>query len=94
MGHPQFAEHIEFDDANEAHLARHGVTPTELQQVLDGDPLWAKNKNGMTAAWRMVGRTLGGRALVAAVMYDEARSSVRPITARSCTSAEVTRWSL
>lgn len=94
MAHPSEADWIEFDDGNESHCAGHGVTPSELTQVFENDPLWARNKKGRTAAWLMVGRTLGGRAIVAAVEYDEIRSAVRPITARECESHEISLWRL
>ncbi len=92
MAHPSEAEFVEFDDANEAHLALKSVSPLELMQVFRNDPLWAANKRNRTAAWLMIGRTDGGRAIVAAVIYNEVRSSVRPITARTCTPAEESKW--
>ena len=30
---------FDWDDANRAHIARHGVTPEEAEQVLTADPL-------------------------------------------------------
>jgi uncharacterized DUF497 family protein len=92
LRHPASADWVEIDDANEGHIARHGVTPVELQQMLDNDPLWSRNKNGMTAEWRVIGRTNGGRPLVAAVTYDEQRNCIRPITARTCTDTEIAKW--
>lgn len=94
MNHPSRAAVVEFDEANEGHLARHAVTPDELMQVLDNEPLWARNKNGRTAQWRVIGRTYGGRPIVAAVLFDEARDVLRPITARTCEPAEVARWGI
>lgn len=94
LTHPCEATWIEFDDANEGHIARHGVTTEELWQVFDDDPLWASNKRGMTAAWLMIGRTSGGRPLVAAVIHHDDRGCVRPVTERPCKSEEVARWSV
>lgn len=94
MGHPENAELLEFDGANEAHLARHRVSPTEVLQVFNADPLWAPNVKGRTADWLMIGRTRGGRALVVAVLYDEMRAVLRPITARTCDEDEVSKWSV
>ncbi len=94
MGHPEDAEMVEFDDSNEAHMARHGVTPLEVLQVFNGDPLWAPNVKGRAADWLMIGRTRGGRALVVAVTYDDVRAALRPITARTCDRDEVVRWSV
>lgn len=92
MGHPDDASQIEFDDANEAHLARHRITPSEVFEVWENDPLWAANKKDRTAGWLMIGRTDGNRPLVIAVLYDERRGSIRPITGRTCAPHEVTKW--
>ena len=94
MGHPEDAEFLEFDEANETHLAIRDVIPTEVMQVFLGDPLWAPNVKGRTADWLMIGRTDGGRPLVVAVIYDEVRSALRPITARTCDKDEVSKWSI
>ncbi|SDO72391.1 Ribonuclease toxin, BrnT, of type II toxin-antitoxin system [Pedococcus dokdonensis] len=94
MSHPSQAEWLDIDEFNEAHIAEHHVSPTELYQVMSDEPLWSRNKNGMTAEWRMIGRTYGGRPIVAAVKYDESRGCIRPITARECTAAEVTKWGI
>jgi uncharacterized DUF497 family protein len=90
--HPSDAEWVEIDDQNEGHLARHSVSAAEIVQVFSGDPKWARNKKGMAGIWLMVGRTWGGRPIVAVVVYDETRQCVRPITARACGRHEVTRW--
>jgi len=92
--HPEDAEFVEIDDANEQHLAERGVTPAEVHQVFLGDPLWAPNLKGRTATWLMIGRTDGGRPLVVMVNYDEVRAALRPITARTCDRDEVSKWSL
>lgn len=94
MAHPEDAEFIEFDDDNEAHLAIKDVSPAEVNQVFLGDPLWAPNLKGRTADWLMIGRTDGGRPLVVMVSYDEARATLRPITARTCDKDEVVKWSV
>lgn len=94
MAHPEDAELLEFDDANESHLADHNVTPAEVLQVFNNDPLWAPNLKGRTAEWLMIGRTKGGRPLLVAVRYDEVRAALRPITGRTCDGDEVSRWSV
>ena len=92
MAHPCTAEHLEFDEGNEGHVTKHGISVSELMQVFAGDPLWSRNVRGHTAAWRMIGRTAGGRAVVAVVVYDEGRRSVRPVSARECEPHEVAKW--
>lgn len=89
---PDDAEWIEIDDRNEEHLAAHQVTAAEVAQVWLNGPVWARNVKGRTGTWRMVGKTDGGRPIVAAVVFDEVRLSLRPITARTCEPEEVVRW--
>lgn len=92
MSHPSDASWVEVDEHNEEHLAGHNVMATEVWQVFEADPLWAKNKKNMAATWLMIGRTDGGRPLVVAVTYDEDRECVRPVTGRTCENGEVARW--
>jgi uncharacterized DUF497 family protein len=92
--HPEDAELVQFDEGNESHLAERNVTPAEVLQVFNNDPLWAANVKGRTADWLMIGRTRGGRPLLVAVTYDEVRAVVRPITARTCEKDEISRWSV
>lgn len=63
---PQVFE-LEFDDWNEAEMARHRVTAREVRQVLDGDPAFFRNKKRHAAPIIMVGATLGGRLLTVPV---------------------------
>jgi hypothetical protein len=37
--HPREAEDLEFDEVNEAHLARRGITATEVAQVWLNQPV-------------------------------------------------------
>jgi hypothetical protein len=37
---------VEWDEGNESELARHHITPTEVHQVLDSEPIWARNRAG------------------------------------------------
>lgn len=89
---PWFSEHTDFDDANEEHIARHRVRPDEVLSVQESEPLWRPNKKSGTGEWQMIGWTSAGRALIVVVQWDEVRRSIRPITARDCTEAEVARW--
>ncbi|MDQ1532153.1 MAG: hypothetical protein QOE37_2301 [Microbacteriaceae bacterium] len=78
----------------EAHLARHGVTLLELDQVFMNRPIWLRNKNNRTANWRMLGRTSGGRAIDAKVLWDEARDELIPATAWTASRADQRKYSL
>lgn len=89
---PWEADDLEFDEWNEAHLARHQVTATEVTQVWLNDPVYLPNKKGMTAAWLMLGDTNSNRSLTVAVVVLEITSRLRPITGWTSTAAELTRY--
>lgn len=90
--HPCDAEDLEFDEINEAHLARRGITATEVVQVWLNGPVYVPNKKGLTATWLMLGDTAGGRSLTVAVLTVETVRRLRPITGWNSTAGELTRW--
>jgi hypothetical protein len=69
--HPDEADDLEIDEANEEHLVQHHVTALEVFQVWQNGPVYAPNKRGLTAAWLMLGDTDGGRSLTIAVLVKE-----------------------
>lgn len=73
-----------WDESNVAHLARHGVTPREVRDVLDGYHRVFRNRAGRAADVLVIGRTSAGRRLVVALAWiDEDANRMRPITARA-----------
>lgn len=90
--HPWGADDLEFDEVNEAHLARRGITATEVTQVWLNRPVYVPNKKGLTATWLMLGDTEGGRSLTVAVITLESVLRLRPITGWNSTVGELTRW--
>jgi uncharacterized DUF497 family protein len=92
MGSPTDAEFLDIDERNELHITNKGVSVNELEQVFENYPRWVPNKKGRTGTYLMVGRTNGGRAIIAAVIYDEIRRAVRPVTSRQCKDHEVKKW--
>jgi hypothetical protein len=90
--HPDEAEDLDFDDHNEAHLARHQISPTDILQVWLNGPVWAPNRRGSAGTWLMLGDTDGGRPLTIAVVCIEAKRWLRPITGWDSTDGELTRW--
>jgi uncharacterized DUF497 family protein len=90
--HPGHADDLEFDEVNEAHLARHGISVTEVTQVWLNEPVYVPNKSGLTAAWLMLGDTTGGRCLTVAVVTLQVVWRLRPITGWNSTAGELTRW--
>jgi hypothetical protein len=73
--HPSEAEGFDWDDGNEDELARHHITPHEVEQVFDNEPTWGANKRLAAGKWLMVGRTNGGRVLTIVVRHDPAHPS-------------------
>ena len=74
-------EALEFDDANEAECARHGVTVREIRQVLEHEPAFFQNKRPHRAQRIMVGPTYGGRFLTVPLAETPVEGVWRPATA-------------
>lgn len=81
-------------EGTEAHLARHDVTPLELDQVFMNHPVWLRNKRNRAANWRMLGRTDGGRAIDVKVRWDETRDELIPVTAWDASTADQLKYHL
>ncbi|MBI4496410.1 MAG: BrnT family toxin [Chloroflexi bacterium] len=72
---------VEFawDDDNIEHLARHGITPEEVEDLFAGPLVRRRGGTDAPDRFRVLGRTAAGRYL--AIVYQEkARGSVRPFT--------------
>ena len=78
--HPSEASEFEWDEGNASELARHGIVPEEVEEVLDNHPAWTPNKRFRAGYWRMTGRTNGGRRLTIAVEYEGHGYILRAIT--------------
>lgn len=89
---PWHAEAFEWDEANEGELARHRVSPADVENVFESSPVWVPNRKRRSGDWKMVGHTRGGRALTIVVSWDEARLVLRPVTGWNATSSDVTRY--
>lgn len=61
-------------------IARHHLTPLEVEAVFDNEPGWKPNKRGMAGNWKMIGRTNGGRILTVIVLWKEEQRILRAIT--------------
>jgi uncharacterized DUF497 family protein len=71
---------IEIDEGNEEHLTRHGVSLTEIHQVLAGDPDIRRNRKDRAGAHVALGQTSGGRRILIPLV-DQGGGRVRPMTA-------------
>ena len=83
---------FDWDEANTAHIARHGVRPEEAEEALT-DPrrvvLKTRSQRG-EERWAVLGATEGGRVLFA--VFTQGRGRVRVITARDATFEEKRRY--
>lgn len=73
-----------WDDENVAHIARHAVSPDEVEEVLVGDPVVLRGGDDRYFAY---GRTENDRWLFA-VYVTRPRGRVRVLTARDMTDRE------
>lgn len=69
------------------HIARHSVTPREVEDVLFGRPIVAEDApdDGSTV---VLGRTAAGRYLFVAVLREDHQGLTFPLTARDMTERE------
>ena len=77
-------QHLEWDENNIDHIARHGVDPDEVEEALVDKPLIRRGRQGR---YLIYGQTTAGRYLFAVV--KPLRSAwARVITARDMTDRE------
>jgi uncharacterized protein len=74
---------FDWDDANTSHIARHGVTPREVEEAFANHPLavLAAQKRGGEERVLCAGLTAAGRAIQ--FVYTVRRGKVRVITAHT-----------
>ena len=77
-----------WDDANEEHLARHGVTPEEVEEIFAGRISVRRSRQGR---YLVLGRSGTGRYL-AGVIEKLGAGRVRVVTARDMSPAERRRY--
>ena len=73
-----------FDEQNEEHIARHGVTPEEVREVCESLPLVRRERHNRLAVY---GRTLAGRHLLA-ILEPSSGGASYVVTARDMSRAE------
>jgi hypothetical protein len=78
---------FEWDVHNVGHVARHGVTPQEVEDAVCGTHVVvpAKPVQG-EKRWKLFGRAEAGRYLV--VVFTIRRTKLRPVTAYTMNQAE------
>lgn len=75
---------LEWDDANVEHIAKHGVSPEEVEEVCYSRPLFMRSRDEI---WLAYGQTFGGRYLFVVLGLRE-EGVARCITARTMTDKE------
>ena len=77
--HPRYAEAWEWDEHNEAELARHRISVQEVYQVWANGPEWVPNRRRRSGDHKMVGFTDGDRALSIVVKYHSDRKRTQAL---------------
>ena len=72
---------VEFDEHNEEHATRHGVTLVEIVQVFANGPEVRRNRRGRAAGFLASSVTDGGSILRVAFDHDPETDTARPIAA-------------
>jgi uncharacterized protein len=80
-----FVRRLTWDSWNVAHIARHDVTPEEVEEVCQGEPLTSETYKGRL---RVVGPTQSGRMLTVILAPADQTGGYYPITARSADRKE------
>lgn len=88
---PEYRE-LEFDEANEAEIQAHGLTPQQVESVLDNDPRFFRNKKGRAGTRLMVGPDSGGQFLSIPIIETPVPGRWRPVTAWVSNKAQQTMW--
>ena len=83
---------FEWDEGNQEHLARHGLSPGDITEVLSNDNVFADNPRGAEGTIRMIGKTNGNRLLTVVLQPTTDRGRWRPVTGWPATGAEKTAY--
>lgn len=83
---------FDWDEANEAHVAKHGFEPSEVEEaLLDPSQVSGDAYNaGLETRDAIIGQTDGGGIVF--VVYTIRNRKVRPISARDATDKEKRRY--
>lgn len=79
---------LEFDDYNLEELARHGVRPREVLQLLDNPFTVRRNRKHRSGQRQLIGTTHGGRVLTIILVETSVPDRWRPVTGWDSTPAE------
>ena len=74
-----------WEDLNVAHIARHDVTPLEVEQICQGSHIVRQGKKGRLL---VIGLTEQGRMITAALDPEDTEGVYYPVTARPASKKE------
>ena len=77
-------ESLHWDDVNIEHIARHGLSPVDIEDVCFGEHI---SFRGRQKRYILYGKTEGG-AMIMVVREQLYRQVFRPVTARTMTEGE------
>jgi len=80
-----------WDDQNAEHIARHGISDVEVEQLLSNRHLIVPNK-GHEPRMFLVGQTNGGRLLTVVIEPTRDEGTWRPVTAWEADDQEQRRF--
>ncbi len=83
-----FVARLLWDPGNVAHIARHGVTPDEVEQVCHGQPAVSGSYDGRI---RVLGITLAGR-MIMVILAPRGEDTYLPVTVRPASRIERNRY--
>jgi uncharacterized DUF497 family protein len=83
---------FEWDESNEAHCSRHGVTPMVAELVKDDRPKFFRNRPGETGTHVMIGEDDKGRFWTIILRGTGQRGRWRPITGWPSDTPEIVKY--
>ncbi len=79
---------LEWDKQNEEHIAEHGLSVREVNQVVANPNVIVRNRRMRRAQYLMIGRTHSGRVVTVALAKTRTVGSWKPVTAHPSTKAQ------
>ena len=77
-----------WDEANEEHSAKHGVSVREVAQMVSSPHVIVRNRKKRSTRHLLIGSTHGGRILTVSLAQTADQSTWRPVTAFPATKAQ------
>jgi uncharacterized DUF497 family protein len=79
---------LEWDEAGEEHVAKHGLTVRDVNQIVANPHVVVKNRKDRRAHYLMIGTTHGGEIVTVALERTRDAGTWRVATAHPATDAQ------